>query len=353
MSHPRPQPDADDPVASGAIGHGRDVLDRDSVASIVAVARRAPSIHNTQPWQWLLRGQDVEVRADRDRQLHVADPDGHSLLISCGAALTLTQIAMRAQGWQIDTQRWPDAGDRDLLARIHVIGRADPDARSVAEAEAAQRRRSERRPFGGGAISESTIEQLRRVAAGPGVFAHFPSRQDEMLDLAVAVSHADRSQRDDPAYAAEMARWVRAADEPAEGVPVTSVPHVPSGEPRHTDIPLRDFEIGMSGAQLIETGVDERPLIAVIFTPSDSEEEQLRAGEAMMRLMIAAEMAGISSCALSQSIDMLAFRERLRTLMAWNDYPQMMLRLGPRPAGEPAPLAPRRPVDDVLTVAAV
>lgn len=344
MGQARPEPGADDPVAAVA-------LDRGSVTSVVEVARRAPSIHNTQPWRWVLRGQEVEVRADRDRQLHVADPDGHSLLISCGAALTLTEIAMHAQGWQIDTQRWPVAGDRDLLARIRVTARGARDPQSVAQAEAAQRRRSERRPFGDGALSGSIIEQLRHAAAGPGVFAHFPSRADEMLDVAVAISHADRSQRDDPAYAAEMARWVRAADEPAEGVPVTSVPHVPAGEPRHTDIPLRDFEIGMSGAQLIDTSVDERPLIAVIFTPSDSEEEQLRAGEAMMRLMIAAELAGISSCALSQSIDMLAFRERLRTLMAWTDNPQMMLRLGHRPVGEPAPLAPRRPVGDVLTVA--
>lgn len=346
MSHPRPRSDADDPVASGAID-----VDRARIASVVAVACRAPSIHNTQPWRWVLRGQDVEVHADRDRQLQVADPDGHSLLISCGAALALTEIAMRAQGWQIDTHRWPDAADRDLLARIRITGHGDPDPRSVAQAGAAQQRRSERRPFGDGAIAEPIIEQLRQAAAAPGVFAHFPSRADEMLDLTVAISHADRSQRDDPAYAAEMARWVRAADEPAEGVPVTSVPHVPAGDPRHTDIPLRDFEIGMSGAQLIDRGVDEHPLLAVIFTPSDSEEQQLRAGEATMRLMIAAEMAGISSCALSQSIDMLAFRERLRTLMAWDDYPQMMLRLGPRPAGEPAPYAPRRPVDEVLTVA--
>jgi len=74
----------------------------------------------------------------------------------------------------------------------------------------------------------------------------------------------------------------------------------------------------------------------------------LRAGEAMMRLMIHAEIAGIASCPLSQSIDMLAFRARLRTLMDWTDHPQMMLRLGPRPSGPPAPLTPRRPVEEVL-----
>jgi hypothetical protein len=37
--------------------------------------------------------------------------------------------------------------------------------------------------------------------------------------------------------------------------------------------------------------------------------------------------------------------------MDWPDHPQMMLRLGWPPAGEPAPPTPRRPVEDVLTIA--
>ena len=68
----------------------------------------------------------------------------------------------------------------------------------------------------------------------------------------------------------------------------------------------------------------------------------------MMRLMVEAELAGLSSCPLSQAVDMLAFRVRLQTVMNWTDYPQMMLRLGTPPAGTPAPLTRRRAVADVL-----
>ena len=46
-------------------------------------------------------------------------------------------------------------------------------------------------------------------------------------------------------------------------------------------VPLRDFEIGRPGAQLIDPGTDEQPLLAVLFTRSDSELDRLRAGEAM------------------------------------------------------------------------
>ena len=78
-------------------------LDRLSVEAALAVAVRAPSIHNTQPWAWRLDPDGLVLRADRTRQLAVADPDGHSLLVSCGAALHLTEIALEAQGWQLET----------------------------------------------------------------------------------------------------------------------------------------------------------------------------------------------------------------------------------------------------------
>jgi nitroreductase len=320
------------------------------LVSVVASASRAPSIHNTQPWRWTSHDGVLDVRADRARQLRVADRDGHSLLISCGAAAALTELALRAQGWAVETALLPDPDDLDLLARLRPHRRDQPDQDAVDGLAAALERRSERRPFAAGAVSTQIVDRLRDAVAAPGVYAHFPIRSNEYVDLAVAISQADRSERGDPAYAAEMAMWVRRGRS-EDGVPSVAIPRVPAGQPRQADIPLRDFEAGVPGGQLIKLGVDEKPLIAVIFTEGDSPLDQLRAGQAMMRLMVQAELDGIATCPLSQSVDLLAFRSRLRTLMSWDGHPQMMLRLGHRPAAAPAPLTSRRPVADVLTIA--
>ena len=325
-------------------------LDVAAVQDALGAGVRAPSIHNTQPWQFELQAGVLALRADRSRQLGVADPDGHSLLISCGAALGLTELALRAAGWTVEVSRVPDAADPDLFAVLRAVGHAETTQLDLDRLAASQRRRSERRPFGPGRPAEEVIEQLRQAAAAPGVYVHFPIRAEENLDLAVAVSYADRFQRKDADYLAEMARWTQQDDDHADGIPATAIPHLPEGQMRHTDVPLRDFEVGVPGAQLIEPGIDERPLLAVVFTSSNGASELLQAGEAMMRLMVDAEMNGLSTCPLSQAVDMQAFRVRVQTLMSWTDHPQMMLRLGSPPAGVPAPLTRRRPVADVLKI---
>lgn len=339
--------------AFGSLSAGRPNvpdIDRPSVEAVVTAASRAPSIHNTQPWQWRFEDGNLDVLADRTRQLKVADRDGHSLLISCGAAAELTEFALRAHGWTVETSLIPDPAEPDLLARLRLIARSAPDRQAEAELDASRGRRSERRVFGPEPVSAEVIERLRDAAAAPGVYAHFPVRDGESLDLAVAISQADRFEQDDPAYAAEMAEWVRHDELSPDGVPASVIPQTAADQPRHTDIPLRDFEAGIPGGQLIAHGIDERPLIAVIFTEGDDERERLRAGQAMMRLMIQAELDGIASCPLSQSVDLVSFRSQLQTLMGWTAHPQMMLRLGQKPSGVPAPLTSRRPVDEVLTM---
>ena len=56
---------------------GPEPLTEDEVARyVVAAAVWAPSVHNTQPWRFTARRQQVSLCGDAERQLRVADPDG-------------------------------------------------------------------------------------------------------------------------------------------------------------------------------------------------------------------------------------------------------------------------------------
>ena len=138
-------------------------MDRLSVEAALAVALRAPSIHNTQPWAWRLDPGGLVVRADRTRQLAVADPDAHSMRVSCGVALHLTETALQAQGWQLDTELLPEPSDPDTLALFRLTGRNQPDERLGVEIDAALQRRSDSRPFTARLVPDETVDPLQGV----------------------------------------------------------------------------------------------------------------------------------------------------------------------------------------------
>jgi nitroreductase len=323
-------------------------FDRGSVHAGLSVATRAPSILNTQPWQWSGGPSRMFLRADRSRQLAVIDADGLALRLSCGAALQLGVLGLRVAGWTVWVERLPDHDDPDLLAVLHPFDHTEATQRDVERVEASAQRHSDRRPFRADPLPAKMFDRLREVADEPGVYVHFPAHENEKIALAAAFSWADRVEHDEPSYAAELAHWVRADGSHADGVPASAVPHVGTGHPRRSDIALPDYELGRAGKEAIPIDVDEHPLLAIVFTTSDHPRSQLRAGEAMMRLMLEAQLQGLATCAISQAFGVHAFRSRLRALMGWVDHPQTMLRLGTPPAGPASPRVPRRPITDVL-----
>ena len=323
---------------------------RPQVERAVTYAVRAPSIHNTQPWRWRHRDGVLKLYADRTRQLPALDPDGRSVLLSCGAALELAQLGFATVGWRTEVDRLPDPADPDLLARIRPVGREPLSEDVVARAEAAERRHSERRPFRPEPVADGLVDTLVAAARADGVYAYAVQRADERLDLAVVFSWADGVEAADPAYRSELAHWTRRRGEGAQdGIPAESVPHVSAGVPRRTEVPVRDFEAGITGGQDLAEPVDEQPLYVVLFTVADDPVARLRAGEAYTRVTVEAERLGLASSAMTQAVDLPALRERFRALMDWPDHPQMVLRVGWPQPGAPVPPTNRRPLPEVLT----
>src|SRR6185369_15135967 len=100
---------------------------RHALAAAAEVAGHAPSIHNTQPWRWVVRDTALELHAQRERQLHELDPDGHMLLISCGAALQHACVALTAEGWSYEL----DLTGGEPLAVIRLVERRPVDGEAM------------------------------------------------------------------------------------------------------------------------------------------------------------------------------------------------------------------------------
>ena len=91
---------------------------KDVIREAVTLACRAPSLHNTQPWRWILDSSGLHLFADRMRVVLSTDSTGREVLLSCGAVLDHLRVAMAAAGWDTMVERFPDAHDPDHVAAL-------------------------------------------------------------------------------------------------------------------------------------------------------------------------------------------------------------------------------------------
>ena len=162
----RPRRHGDTELDQGGVPHaaGGPRIPDAEMARLIAQAARAPSLHNSQPWRFRVAGETVELRADPQRQLRQADPDGREMLISCGAALFGLRLGLRRLGFWPVTEILPDPGQPALIARV----RAGPRERATRGERdmiaALTRRHTHRGPFGPGQVPQRLLEGMTRDA---------------------------------------------------------------------------------------------------------------------------------------------------------------------------------------------
>jgi nitroreductase len=325
------------------------VPDAGTVAAAVELAVRAPSLHNSQPWRWLVAEHTVHLYADRERLLPVADPSGRELVISCGAVLHHARVAFAALGWRASVVRLPNPADPDHLASLEFerLGTVGPAA--VALARAIARRRSDRRPFLPQTASPPLSRALLRRLAGVAWHEHgiltVADTDYARRELVVAMGMVNQLQRHDPAYGVELAAWAGRRLGAVEGVPASALR---AQEPFGRPAVARDFTAAGRG-ELTAPPIDDGAVLAVLGTPDDDPRAWLQAGEALSAVLLTATARGLASCTLSQISEADEARDVVRSAVLGDGEPQLLLRLGwPVTPTHPAPSSPRRPLAEVL-----
>lgn len=350
-------------------GPAQPALTPDEVASVISVAARAPSLHNTQPWRFRPRRDCIELLADPDRKLTAVDPAGRELTISCGAALFGLRLGLRKLGRLPAVALQPDPAQPLLLARVWPAGHA---ARTPAEADliaAVPHRHTHRGPFSPGEVPARLLDSLVTDAAAEGCELVFITDPQVVSRLSRLVRRAGAEQRANPEISAELARWVRPVGSLArDGVPATARPadadrsdeagSPPGAGPAarrwsrlaHSHPAARRFAERLAQRDFGEPGTEqpggEPPLAtAVLMTPGDTSADWLRAGQALDRLLLRAAARWVFASLQSQPIESPSHRRVVRALAGGHGYPQLLLQFG---RANTAPATPRRPQAELL-----
>lgn len=317
------------------------------VRSILRYAARramlAPSVHNTQPWTFVLTGDALEVHRDVHRQLGVLDPRGRQLLISCGCALLHARVAIEAVGREPLVQRFPDSDRPELVARLQ-IGPPRQFAESPALDDAIDERHTNRRAFLGGVVPDDLVRELvRRTYAEGAVLVPIDGAQQRSAVIRMTAL-ADELERSDPAYVAEIARWTTDDARRPDAVPVSSVPY--GGAVRGEPGIIRHFDVRGSGWLPADGATRGQDSLLLLCSREDQQRDWLRTGEALERVWLTLTANGFWASPLVQPIEVAVTNAQLRAELGLTVHPQGLLRAGHAP--DVSPTRRRRPADVIV-----
>jgi nitroreductase len=319
---------------------------RQHALRIARSAGMAPSHHNSQPWSLGVGPQCVEVWADRDRRPEISDPDGRQVYIGAGAALFAVRLEIAELGWVSAVEALPDPSRPDLAARVRITGAAPVSPEQHALWQQIPRRRTIRARMRSD-LDRSLQRLLALHVAAEGCGLRWIEADSDRRALASLVALAERSQQRDPRVLGELARWLD-RDTVAAGAGIPAYALGPSGDVGHAaEFPLRDFSGGAHNPPASVRRPEPHPAVAVLTTGADGLLDWLEAGQAMMRLLLAATAQGLAASFLNQPLEDVGLRAQVRSDLALPGAPQMVLRLG-RPTGVWPPASPRRPPAELL-----
>ncbi|MFJ8436305.1 Acg family FMN-binding oxidoreductase [Kitasatospora sp. NPDC094019] len=328
---------------------------------LAAAGGAAPSLHNSQPWRFRPTpdGRGVEVHADQNRAVPLADANGAALHVAVGAALFNLRVAAARLGRAGAVRLLPDPADPRQLAVLDLAAPADPVGVVAASFgrdlyPAIAERHSSRRPFTDREVPGAVAAELAAAAASEGVTLAVLDEAGVRRVRSVTTEAEDRIVHD-PARQAETRSWLRpdAGADPTAPAAVDGLPYavlgpqdggarVPTreyaGRPPHHEGPARPSE-----------RFEEVPRLCTLSTPGDGPADWLRAGQALERVWLLATVHGLRLTVWHQPVEWPDLRWRLRDPAAGPGHVQLVLRTGYGPAGE---ATPRRPVEDVLDLSA-
>lgn len=314
--------------------------DPEAVRTALALASRAPSVHNTQPWRWRIDPAGLHLYADPARQLPHTDPDGRDLILSCGIALQHCVTAFAAVGWRSRVCRLPDPDDPDHLATLEFSPQT-ADYVDVALAAAIPRRRTDRRHYSCWPVPVGDIALMAARAARAGVTLYQVQDVGGLHDI-VAQSIRDHLTQD---YLAELTTWSGRYFS-VSGVPARNTPFPDPA----AKIPTRLF----AGAALPmapgSSAGDDNAVVLALGTRHDDRLARLRAGEATGVVLLTATSAGLASCPVTEPLETPQTRAAVRAdIFGDGHHPQMLLRVGWAPINaDPLPATPRRDLADFV-----
>jgi nitroreductase len=303
---------------------------------LVRYAILAPSNRNSQPWRFKVGRGRISLHADISRWQRIADPHCRELRISLGCALENLLIALEHFGFGYHVTYCPVTADSSIAAQIAIVDECVTSPLHPASMfKAIVRRRTNHGRYQDRAVTATVLRKLMDCNADDdlALLLTHDAETKQLVDKLMLWS--DALTLSNPEYREELAASIGGGN---------------FGGPWLLSV-AQEFAVAHLGvrgtvARGTPKALKSSPVFGLISGVSAGEEVQIRAGQLLERVYLAATSRGLCLQPVSQLLEVTKVKTQFAKLFRAGGVPLLPFRLGY--ADSPGRPTPRRPLEDVL-----
>ncbi|MGH7928307.1 MAG: Acg family FMN-binding oxidoreductase [Candidatus Binatia bacterium] len=306
----------------------------------------APSAHNTQPWQFTMDRNTIDIFVDWERHLDVSDPEKRQLYVSLGCAIENGVIAGQHFGCNVSVTYFPQGESSAApAARLTLTGDGERDQHMSDLYAALPDRRTNRQEYDGKPLTETERSALRS-RQDAGVF--FVENRKTIITFAQASEEGTSRTLSRKDFKEELSHWVRNNwTKQDDGMPGYAM-GMPAPISLIAHLMVKIAPIHKQEAPKVKRQIESASAVAIIVTDEDNPQAWIKAGQTMERLWLEATVAHLAAAPLAAAIEAgKEERQAIREALSTDKYPQALLRIG-HASSNNLQSTPRRTLEDVV-----
>ena len=319
---------------------------------LVKYAILAPSVRNSQPWNFKIEKGSIQLSLDRSRARRTSDPELRELIISCGAALEHLRVAARRFGLDLIIDSFPKDAP-ELLAVVRLDGKKPPDEMDTIMFYAIHKWLNVPQPFRQKRVPNALLDEMHEMAKSDQTWLHLARQKSSRDTLAGLVAEGDMALKkvdeNRKKLAASAAHSKRRRLDKGAGLKMDvaqGAGHIASYIQSFLSRPPSESKVIAKTKQAL---AESEPVLAILGTRDNTPAAWLAAGQALAAVLLRGLAVGVRASFLNQAVTMPELRSRLVSDLGLSGHPQVLFRIGfPDSAVSSRPLAPEAVTEEFI-----
>ncbi|MDX1629869.1 MAG: nitroreductase family protein [Fulvivirga sp.] len=314
---------------------------------LVEQAIKSSSGHNTQPWQFKIHENEIQVYPDLSRSLTVVDADNHALYISLGCAVENIVISARHFGLNpvVDLSEHTD-GEAFISITFSKNNRPGDDELFHYIDE----RQSTRNEYEDKKVPDDDFLELENSFSQKGISTMRFTDSQNIKKLEQFIIEGSNKQFMKKSFVNELIEWIRfskrEAEQTGDGIWASSM-GMPNSGRFIGEIVMKYFVSAKSEAKRWKKLIDASAGFFLFLADKNDIPHWIRLGRAFQRFGLTATKLGINHAHVNMPCEEMEVRERMASEFGFpNKHPLLLIRFG---YSEKMPYSYRRRADEVIT----